>query len=176
MIRTAEATIQGTSALLMHQFPLEPIKALEKLTKEEQAEYTAYRCPDNGKLYIPGIAIQRGLIAGAGFEKGKGRATLAKPVAACTLVTPERVSLGITEFKIDSRPVVMPATRGRVIRHRARVDEWEVSFAIEFDPELITAIQMRACLDNLGSRVGLLDFRPERKGPFGRFIVTSWKV
>ena len=25
------------------------------------------------------------------------------------------------------------------------------------------------------SRVGLLDFRPEKKGPFGRFVVTSWK-
>lgn len=30
-------------------------------------------------------------------------------------------------------------------------------------------------VDDCGTRVGLLDFRPERKGPFGRFVVTKWE-
>jgi len=34
---------------------------------------------------------------------------------------------------------------------------------------------LRHIVDDAGSRVGLLDFRPERKGPFGRFIVIEWK-
>jgi len=29
-------------------------------------------------------------------------------------------------------------------------------------------------VDDTGQRVGLLDFRPEKKGPFGRFVVTRW--
>lgn len=36
--------------------------------------------------------------------------------------------------------------------------------------------QVRRVVDDTGSRVGVLDFRPQRRGPFGRFQVVSWKV
>ena len=176
MNKIAECTIIGTSALLMHAYPLVPIEALEKKSPEEQAEYAAYRDPDTGQLYIPGLAIQRCLVGGATYSKGKGRASLQKPVAACVLITPERVSLGVKEFKLDARPVVIPATKGRVMRFRPRIDEWEAMFQIEFDPDLITENQLRRVVDDSGSRVGLLDFRPEKKGPFGRFVVVQWDV
>ena len=71
--------------------------------------------------------------------------------------------------------VVMPATKGRIVRYRPRLNQWKVSFDIEFDNTLITETQLRRVVDDAGSRVGLLDFRPERKGPFGRFIVIDWK-
>jgi hypothetical protein len=161
-------------ALLMHAFPMEPIEALEKKTKEEQAEYAAYRDPESGELYIPGIAIQRALVGAAVYSKGKGRASLQKVVAACVIVSPERCGLGIKDYIIDSRPVVVPATKGRIIRHRPRLDGWKVTFEIEYDDTLLTDKQLRKVVDDAGSRVGLLDFRPERKGPFGRFMVTEW--
>lgn len=176
----AEVTIKGASPLLMHAFPMVPIEALEKKTPAEQAEFSAYRMPSSngtpGDLYIPGINIQRALIAGAAFSKGKGRASLQKPVAACVEVTPERIALGQDTFEIDSRPVVVPATKGRVLRHRPRLDDWEVSFAIGWDADLITEKQIRTVLDDTGRMVGLLDFRPEKKGPFGKFMVTKWQV
>lgn len=175
--KSVKVTIEGISALLMHKFPMEPVAAMEKKTPAEQAEYAAYRDPDNkGNLYLPGIAIQRALIAAAVFSKGKGRASLQKPVAACVMVDPERIPLGVHDFVIDSRPVVIPATKGRIIRHRPRLDEWKASFTIEFDDELVTAVQLRTIVDDMGKRVGLLDFRPERKGPFGRCAVTKWTV
>jgi len=31
-------------------------------------------------------------------------------------------------------------------------------------------------VDSAGKRVGLGDFRPARKGPFGKFRVDEWKV
>jgi hypothetical protein len=55
------------------------------------------------------------------------------------------------------------------------LDAWVAAFTLEYDPNLITEPQLRTILDDTGSKVGLLDFRPERKGPFGRFMVTSWK-
>ena len=166
-------TIDGISPLLMHAYPLVPIEALEKKTIEEQAELACYRDPD-GMLYVPGVNIQRALIAGATFSKGKGRASLQKPVAACTIVSPERVILAPQAYAIDTRPVVIPSTRGRVLRHRPRFDQWSLTFNIDFDPDLVTIVQLRRVLDDAGQRVGLLDFRPECKGPFGRFQVTSW--
>jgi len=173
--KTVELTITGVSPLLMHSFPLVSIEGLDKLTREEQAEHATYRDPE-GKLYVPGINIQRALVAGAAYSKGKGRATLAKVAAACLAVSPERIPLGVEEYTIDSRPVVIPATKGRILRHRPRFDEWQMTFTLEYDPILLDGEQVRRIVDDTGSRVGLLDFRPERKGPFGRFTVTSWEV
>lgn len=169
-----QCTIKGISALLMHAYPMQPIDAIEKKSPEEQAEYSAYRDPNTESLYIPGIAIQRSFIASASYSKGKGRGSLQKPVAACVMVNPERCDLGVKEYLIDSRPVVIAATKGRIVRHRPRLDNWQVVFEIEYDDTLLTETQLRRIVDDAGSRVGLLDFRPERKGPFGRFMVIDW--
>lgn len=176
MEKSVAVTIEGISPLLMHAYPLAPIEALEKRPPEEQAELAAYRDPETKELYIPGIAIQRALVSGASFSKGKGRASLQKVAAACIFVNPERVGLGTKHYEIDARPAVVPATRGRVMRYRPRLDRWRASFEISYDPTLLTEVQLRRIVDDTGSRVGLLDFRPERKGPFGRFHVIEWKA
>lgn len=173
---TVQVKIKGMTPLLMHAYPLETVEAIEKKSIEDQAEYAAYRDPDTKELYVPGIAVQRALVSGATFSKGKGRSTLQKPVAACVLITPERLSLGTTEFEIDTRPVVIPSTKGRILRHRPRFGAgWEVEFQLEYDENLLTEDQIRRIVDDTGTRVGVLDFRPEKKGPFGRFVVTSWQ-
>jgi hypothetical protein len=169
-----KVTIQGLSALLMHSFPMVPIEAIEKKSIEEQAELAAYRDTQTRELYVPGINVQRGLVAAAAYSKGKGRATLQKSAAACLLVSPERLGLGVNTYAIDSRPIVVPATKGRVLRHRPRLDAWRLTFEIEYDPTLLKPEEVRRIVDDMGSRVGLLDFRPEKKGPFGRFIVVEW--
>ncbi len=92
------------------------------------------------------------------------------------LVNPERLLLGVKEYTIDSRPVVIKATLGRIIRHRPRLNTWEVSFEIEFDDNMLKELEVKTVLDDTGTRVGILDFRPEKKGPFGRFMVTHWEV
>jgi hypothetical protein len=171
---TVEVKIKGISPLLMHKYPLEPIEKPEKLSKEEQAEMAAYRDEETRLLYVPSEAIQRTLIGAATFSKGKGRASLQKEAAASLLVSPVRLSLGTEHYKIDARPVVIKATQGRIVRYRPRLDSWETTFFLEYDPMLMTEQQVRKIVDDAGSRVGLLDFRPERKGPYGRFMVTSW--
>jgi hypothetical protein len=114
------------------------------------------------------------LVGAAAYSKGKGRATLVKIVAACVFITPEYLDLDTTDYEIDKRPVVVPATRGRVVRFRPRLDQWQVSFRLEFDPDMLTATQVRKIVDDCGTRVGILDFRPEKRGPFGRFMVIKW--
>jgi len=168
-------TIKGLSPLLMHRFPLVPIEALDKLPPNEQAEHSTYRDEQTRQLYIPGVAFQRALIGAAKWSKGRGRLSLQNEVCACVIVSPECALLGVTKFAVDSRPVVIAATKGRVLRHRPRLDSWQATFEIEFDPTLLKESQLRKIVDDAGSRVGLLDFRPERKGPYGRFTVTSWK-
>ena len=173
-MKTAQVTIEGLSALLMHKFPIVAIEGIEKLSKEDQAEHSAYRSRD-GELHIPGVNLQRALVAGGVYSKGKGRASLQKTVAATALVTPEVLTLGTKEYDIDSRRVVIKATGGAIVRHRPRIDDWGISFNLTFDPLLITEEQLEKVVMDTGMLVGLMDFRPEKKGPFGRFAITSWE-
>lgn len=175
MNQIVEVEITGEAPLLMHSFPVVPITAVEKKSVEEQAELSAYRDPDK-RLYIPGIAFARALVSGATYSKGKGRGNLSRIVAGSVMVTPERMILDPQSYTIDSRPVVVPATKGRVMRHRPRFDRWKVAATIEWDPNLMTREQLRKVVDDTGKLVGLLDFRPEKKGPFGRFVVTRWEI
>lgn len=174
-MRKIELTAKGVTPLLMHAFPLVAIEAFEKKSPEEQAAYTAYR-NGNGELYIPDVAFQRGLVSAGSYSKGKGRGNLSRVVAACVFVSPPHLVITPQKYVIDTRPVVVPATKGRVRRHRPRFDSWEFSATVEWDENLITEAQLRRVVDDCGSRVGLLDFRPEKRGPFGRFIVTRWQA
>lgn len=173
MNKKIRCTIEGISPLLMHAFPMVDAKGLDKKPAEEQAEFVTYRTPA-GELYIPSVAFQRCLVSAASYSKGKGRSTLQKPVAACVLISPEYLVLPQQEYTIDARPVVIAATKGRVLRYRPRFERWGVTCMIEFDDLLLRETDIRQIVDDAGARVGLLDFRPERKGPFGRFMVTSW--
>ena len=172
-MKTIHLTISGPE-ILMHRFPLETIDGLAKMTKEEQAEFSAYRDDDTGELFVPGINIQRCLISAATFSKGKGRASLKREVAACVSVSPMKVFLGTKEYEIDSRAVVVPATKGRIVRHRPMLKDWELTFEVEYDEILLSEKQVRKVVDDAGKRVGLLDFRPEKNGPFGKFVVNNW--
>ena len=174
MIKSVFVTVESKTPLLMHRFPLVPVEGIEKLTPEEQAEHSAYRM-ENGELYFPGINIQRALIAGAVYSKGKGRASLQKSAAACLMVDPEYISLHTKTYILDARAVVIPATKGRIVRYRPRLDDWTLTFNIEFDAMLITKPQLNQIIIDTFQRVGIGDFRPEKKGPFGRGILTEFK-
>jgi hypothetical protein len=179
MVTSKSIALKSITPILMHRFPLEPIEGFEKKTKEEQAEISAYRVPTSdgslGELYIPAVAVLRCFVNGATFCKGKGRASLQKQAAACMMVTPEYLLLGTKTYTIDSRPIVNPTTKGRIIRHRPRLDEWAISFTLEWDDVLLSEKQARDIVEAAISRVGFLDFRPERKGPFGRSMITRWE-
>ena len=77
-------------------------------------------------------------------------------------------------WKVDTRPVRIPATGGRILRHRACFDDWSLQISVTLDEAIITVRLFRELVDIAGSHIGLGDFRPDTKGPFGRFVVTLW--
>lgn len=174
-MKSVAVGIKGMSPLLMHRFPMEPVEAIEKMPPEEQARLSLYEI--DGKPYIPGVNMQRALIAAAAYSKGKGRASLQKNASAGLFVDETVLPLNgsTTPWVVDARSVVIPATKGRIVRYRPRFDQWETQFTITYDETLLSEVEVRRIVDDAGQRVGLLDFRPERKGPFGRFVVTRWK-
>lgn len=61
------------------------------------------------------------------------------------------------------------------MRARPRFDQWVISGTLGFDERLVDAALVRTCLDEAGMYVGIADFRPQKKGPYGRFTVTRWE-
>ncbi len=179
---TVEVVIEGLSALLMNRFPLDGVSETGGpkgvvLAREKAAERAAYRFSENGKpgnLYVPAENLRQSLVAAGSYEKGKGRATLAKLAAAALFVRPDALDLGTKKYEIDDRAVVIPSTKGRIIRHRPIISKWRLGFSLDYDDVLLAPDQVRRIVDHAGNKVGLLDFRPAKKGPFGRFMVTKW--
>ena len=61
--------------------------------------------------------------------------------------------------------------------YRPRFDKWKCTFnLLLYSPEEFGEDKARLLVDDAGMKVGLLSFRPEKKGPFGRFKVECWKV
>lgn len=63
--------------------------------------------------------------------------------------------------------------RARVLRTRAKFDEWAIVFTVEVDEELVDQQQLTAWLDIAGRRLGLGDWRPEKSGHYGRFDTAA---
>lgn len=180
---------KGTTPLLMHRFAEE--NSLEQSTRtvhigrkdpRETAEKAAYRM-SNGNLYLPGAAIARLLREAASAHKQRGsRKSLKYIMPAAVLVLEDQIPLRdsqgapLRSFEIDSRPVVIPSTKGRIMCHRPRLNEWNIEFTLEVDEDTIDADFIHQLLTEGGRKLGVGDFRPEKGGSFGRFIVVSWAV
>ena len=65
--------------------------------------------------------------------------------------------------------------RNRILRTRAKFDEWGAIFTIEVDDELVDRTQLGTWLDIAGRRIGLGDWRPEKSGLYGRFETVEIK-
>lgn len=186
-------TITGLSPLLCNRFTDEnaeavrtgtsqAIKPNQNATPRQRAEKRLY-VDEKGVIYIPGPNVYRSIIDAGTFVKvGKSKLTTQKTSIicagatvlelACPLAAPEGKKL---LWEVDERAVVIPSTGGRVMAYRPRFEEWRVSFTIEYDQDLFSDKTLRELVDLAGKRIGLGDFRPSRKGPFGRYSVTEWK-
>ncbi len=181
-------TIEGTAPLLMNRFTEEnevqvsggtqPAFRGAKGTPREQAESKCY-ADKAGGLYLPGPNIFAAIIAAGIFHKAsKSKLTTQKSslIPAGLIIEEPVCSLGTRDWEVDSRSVVNPSTHGRIMCHRPRLDKWSCSFTITIDTDMFSPALIRSVIDDAGKKIGLGDYRPARKGPFGRFVVKTWAV
>lgn len=187
---TATVTVQGTMSILLHRFgeaaeaavdaETRKIKVQKHMLPRDAAEAVCYRTK-TGEIYLPGAAFSRLLREAGGGHKLRGSRKSAKYVVpAATLVLQDAVILRdlrgapLRDFEVDSRPVVIPSTKGRIMRHRPRLDEWRAGFDLRIDTSILDSAFVQQLLVEGGQQIGVGDFRPERGGPFGTFRVISW--
>ena len=154
-------------------------KTKEIPTPEVEAEASRYVTED-GNLWVPSQGIKKSIVAGAvGRRIGKRGAPSVLlgsifPVdEQSLLIRPDTMQpIRGHEYEVDVRRVVVDKTKG-VIRGRARVKlPWGCLAKFSVDEELITP-DMVAEIGLVGGRtIGILDYRPQKSGWFGRYSIS----
>lgn len=183
-------TIQGKTPLLCNKFTDAAQLAASGTTSRsaissnnqkprEIAESKLY-LDNDGNPCIPQPNMFRCIIdAGKYFKAGKSKVTTIKSSIIPSCVDLAGVSYVIIHsqpWDVDTRPVRIPATGGRILAHRPCFHDWELSFEAELDTDIMNESLFRDILDKAGKAIGLGDFRPDCKGPFGKFVVIEWDV
>jgi hypothetical protein len=186
-------TIEGKTPLLCNRFgDQEQMDATngtrlvnkgERGSPKEQAEKKLYLGCDGKTLMIPQPNMFRCIIdAGKFFKNGKSKVTTVKTslIPACLELAGHDNPLEIPVISkdgwtVDTRAVRIPATGGRIQAHRPCFHDWQLSFLLELDETEMSEKLLRDIVDAAGKKIGLGDFRPDCKGPFGKFVVIEWK-
>ena len=179
MAKEIKVKIEDTTPLLMNRFREASIsgKSKRRTGVMTDAELTdKLYLNSDGTPYIPNTYFKGALVeSGKNFKiAGKGKATFSKLIGSTVMVEPEAIALD-GEWVKYSIAGVNPNTRGRMMIHRPRFDKWACEFRIVLQDEGIDIASLKEILDYAGAYVGVGDWRPQKKGMFGKFIVTEFK-
>jgi len=186
-MKRIKVEIVGTTPLLIHRFgeQAEQGKSSRKMMVQtveprEEATKNAYIAKD-GTFYFNAFSIAGAMgNAGSNHKMRGSRKSLRFVVPSAVRVPADAITIlngdgPAKNFEVDSRPVTIPATKGRVMRHRPRFDNWSARFELEVNDDLLEVETAHLLLNEAGVSVGIGDFRPEKRGPFGTFRVTKWE-
>ena len=187
-MKSIQITIEGTTPLICNRFTDEAQMGAESGTRPaitsgkgsplEQAQKKLYYSTDGDTLIIPQPNMFRCIIdSGAYFKVGKSKITTQKSSLIPAGLEIEGTEIPIISqepWRVDTRAVRIPSTGGRIPCHRPMFDSWSLSFVINIDTDMFEPKLVRELIDCAGKRIGLGDFRPSCKGPFGKFVVKSW--
>ncbi|HCP08404.1 MAG TPA: hypothetical protein DIT25_01225 [Candidatus Moranbacteria bacterium] len=189
-----KVVVEGTGrGLLMHKFSIAASAGLEnevkkakavKFTPEVDAEMVAYRLDkvdgqEKGQLCLPAEHFLSSITAaGTSFQKkGQGKKTYKGAFQGSVEVSPDYIGLtnvsgnALMDYEIDSRPVRIKATQGRIIRHRPHIKIWRASFTIQVADDSIPLEVVQAALEEAGKSKCVGDYRPR----YGQFRIVSFE-
>lgn len=186
-MKNIEVEIRGVTPLLIHRFAeaSETAKRTRRVEIAEvdprvEAEKVAYIAND-GTYFFNAFAIPSAMGNAGSNHKSRGsRKSLRFVVPSAVRMLSDTVTIlngsgPAKTFEVDSRPVTIPATKGRVMRHRPRFNEWGARFSMAVDETLLAPETAHQLLVEAGQAIGIGDFRPEKRGPFGTFRVTKFE-
>lgn len=180
------ARIRGVSPLLMHN-PAGMKRSEGTLgmkvipTPLQEALDGLYRLPD-GRLFIKADAVRESM-KGGGIGHRLGKKAAPGVLAAAVIEHPDHpffiveredgtpVTEDPNDWTIDTRRAVV--VRQGILRSRAAINPWYADIVFQYDSKFVTAEHVITFIGNGGQSRGLLDYRPQKGGPFGRFEVIS---
>jgi hypothetical protein len=156
----------------------QPVAAGKKKRVYDPVEEAAAACYvlQDGSYGFPGIGFRNSMLEAAkAFKIPRSRASMAG-ILGHIMVEPDLVPLldwngkPLRSYEIDRRRVVIKGNG--VIHSRPFFPQWSAQFEIVYDPQLVPSTDIFFEIANdAGARVGVGDYRPQKKGWFGRFAV-----
>lgn len=177
-IRDAEITLQGTTPLIVHRFAEKARKEMldkqmgvarvKKDFKNPERDYldSLYLLPD-GTPGFPAVAFKAAAVSAAndaGIQKVLAR-------RAFHILGGELLPIiGAHRMRED---VVRIPINNADIRHRAEFPEWSVVVPVKYNASIISLEQLVNLFNIAGFGVGVGEWRPERNGVNGTWLVTE---
>lgn len=158
------------------------IKGAPKPDKNPEQEYnnSFYELDGNikapeGVHVFPILAVKAGCVTSLTFSNQK----LSKPAARQMMfILPDKQYGSVTKIHSDSGPR-MNVAKVRIgmgktdIRYRPEFVSWGMELTMKFNPYHISAEQVLELLDTAGLTVGIGEWRPEKGGSNGTYMVVS---
>lgn len=185
--------IEGSSPMLQNAMTPETLQSLwtpDKKAKtagrplpRDHADSRVYK-DDQGRPYVPGVNLMACLIAAGVFLRadGKRQFSTAKSSILPGLISLEESAILLhdhadnpAKWEVDMRRGVNPNGNEAVAVVRPRFDQWTMTFHLVINEDQVPEAKIRELIDIAGRSIGLGDFRPARKGTFGRFKIVTWK-
>lgn len=186
-----EVPVRGISSLICHRFSEKAKKQIAdkqqkkakkaKAAKDPKAEYEAafYQFDDGKRFGIPALAFKKACVAatryvddlkmtyvrGCFFIEGEYSKAAGYPLVEIT---------HYDEVVMREDPTTV-GMGGKDLRYRPEFRGWRATVQVRLMTDLMSVEQFMNLLDIAGSCVGILEWRPERNGDFGRFEVERGK-
>lgn len=184
--------LDGRTPLLINRLTEEELLRLHSKDKKkftapvEPREAARQRLYLNGdKPFLPSTMVMSCFINGGLFLKldGKRQMSSAKSTLLPGFISIEDAFMPIVHpdtgkaapWEVDMRQGRNPNGGEAVCIIRPRFDRWRINFSMLIDNKQIDPSRIRELVDISGTRMGLGDFRPQRKGIFGQFVVGCWE-
>jgi len=189
MFKVIEVWAAGATPLLQNRATEEALSGSTRNNNpiaqddpRDQCMKLVYRLEPSKQIGVTGAAFARMLREAGGSHKAKGqRKSLKYLVPAAVVVLDDICGLylndrktPITDFEVDSRPVTIPATKGRIMRHRPRFNEWSCRVQIRINESILDEATVRRMFAEGLTQIGIGDYRPEKGGPMGTSDLVSW--
>jgi hypothetical protein len=183
---TLRVPIVGTAPLIVHKFSekskRQMLDAMQgrktpKQAKDPQAEYEAafYR-HDDGGYGAPVIAFKAATVSAARFYgKSVSMTALRQFVfmdAEFSKVDGQKLVrlTGTPHMREDVTRVGMGGTD---LRYRPEFSEWSTALDVTFVKSMLTRESVLSLIEAGGMGVGVGEWRPEKRGDFGTFMIDS---
>ena len=162
-------------------------KAMNKvvLAPREEANGKVHTTED-GKPIIPANVMMANLISAGKFimldkKRQLSTATSSLLPSFLTILEPfayikTKDQKSTAKWEVDMQAGKNPNGGELVCIVRPRFDDWSIKFTFELDLDTLPETTYRQLFDYAGVRCGLGDFRPSKKGIYGKYVVQSWKM
>ena len=180
MTEKIKVQIEGTTPIIFNRFRDVQIEGKSKkrtgAIAESDIDDKLYFSEDK-KVCLPAVYLKNCITEASKQFKiiGKGKSTYSKIVASTVDIEPFMIELKSGKYEIFRISAVNPMTRGRMMTERPKFNKWSAEFEIILNDPAVPINVINEILEQAGKYVGIGDWRPEKKGMFGKFMITSFK-